>query len=253
MSNSLAEGVCTLQMTVRPPRASILSSWMHCEEDRSSSPVVGSSRKMTGGLLTSSWAMDSRLRSPPDSFEVWVSRALVSRSMSRISSICVEKEMENSELGTVKLRIRFRTGGALTAVRFWALLSVFPSLRSAAIVMDSSTWIVTQPQREKETSADGKVVGGEWRDPPRCAAEWGFCMRLERMLRVGAAKRINAEIARQYGFSVAKQCFVGWQPELYEVVASQMTKLNPSYFAKDSYESTNSRIRWLTWDRNNQH
>ncbi|KAK3913470.1 Systemic RNA interference defective protein 1, partial [Frankliniella fusca] len=143
MSNSLAEGVCTLQMTVRPPRASILSSWMHCEDDRSSSPVVGSSRKMTGGLLTSSWAMDSRLRSPPDSRAVWVSRARVSRSMSRISSICMQAGAGGGGGGENERVQKFdpmcACARALTAVRFWALLSVLPSLRSAAMVMDSST------------------------------------------------------------------------------------------------------------------
>jgi len=49
--------------------------------------VVGSSSKMTGGLLRSSRAIESRLRSPPESRVVCVSFARLSLSISRISSI----------------------------------------------------------------------------------------------------------------------------------------------------------------------
>lgn len=50
--------------------------------------VVGSSRKITGGLFTSSSAMDNRFNSPPDNKCPIVSAALPNRNKSRISSIC---------------------------------------------------------------------------------------------------------------------------------------------------------------------
>jgi hypothetical protein len=50
--------------------------------------VVGSSKKITGGLLTNSNAMDSLLRSPPDNLYPKVSAALVKRNKSNISSTC---------------------------------------------------------------------------------------------------------------------------------------------------------------------
>lgn len=52
---------------------------------------VGSSRNITGGLFTSSKAMDKRLRSPPDSRWPIVSAAFVNRSKLKISSIYEQK------------------------------------------------------------------------------------------------------------------------------------------------------------------
>lgn len=49
--------------------------------------VVGSSRNITGGLFTSSNAMDNRFNSPPDNKCPIVSAALPNRNKSRISSI----------------------------------------------------------------------------------------------------------------------------------------------------------------------
>lgn len=49
--------------------------------------VVGSSRNIMGGLLTSSKAMESRFCSPPDNRWPIVSAVLVSRKRSSISSI----------------------------------------------------------------------------------------------------------------------------------------------------------------------
>jgi len=49
--------------------------------------VVGSSRKITGGLFTSSSAIVSLFLSPPESLSVIVSRVLVNLSILRISSI----------------------------------------------------------------------------------------------------------------------------------------------------------------------
>ena len=79
---------------------------MHCELDKSSKPlksikkcinkiikkkissyVVGSSRNITGGLLTSSSAIDKRFLSPPDNLWLIVSADLFKRSKSSISSI----------------------------------------------------------------------------------------------------------------------------------------------------------------------
>lgn len=49
--------------------------------------MVGSSKNITGGLLTNSNAMERRLRSPPDNRWPTVFAADLSRSKSRISSI----------------------------------------------------------------------------------------------------------------------------------------------------------------------
>ncbi|KYN06509.1 hypothetical protein ALC62_02588, partial [Cyphomyrmex costatus] len=49
--------------------------------------VVGSSRKITGGLFTSSSAIVSLFLSPPESLSVTVSRVLVNLSVLKISSI----------------------------------------------------------------------------------------------------------------------------------------------------------------------
>lgn len=55
--------------------------------------VVGSSRKMTGGLFTSSNAIDNRFNSPPDNKLPIVSAALVNLNRSRISSIYEQRQM----------------------------------------------------------------------------------------------------------------------------------------------------------------
>mmetsp|Transcript_28218 Transcript_28218/g.61952 ORF Transcript_28218/g.61952 Transcript_28218/m.61952 type:complete len:204 (-) Transcript_28218:591-1202(-) len=63
---SLLEGWWMEVMMVRPPEARerrVCSSLRAVVESR---PLVGSSRNSTEGLMSSSWPMDTRLRSPPD-------------------------------------------------------------------------------------------------------------------------------------------------------------------------------------------
>ena len=55
-----------------------------------STHLVGSSKNITGGLLTSSRAIDSRLRWPPDRFTVRVFFTSIRPSVSRISLTCEE-------------------------------------------------------------------------------------------------------------------------------------------------------------------
>lgn len=50
--------------------------------------VVGSSKNMTGGLLTNSRDIDSLFLSPPESLSVGVSFTLVNLNISRTSAIC---------------------------------------------------------------------------------------------------------------------------------------------------------------------
>lgn len=83
---------------VRPPSAIRRKSEMHCEQDRSSSPVVGSSKNITGGLLTNSKAMDNRFISPPDSSWHIVWFDLVSRRRSKISSIWWTRKVSGVKL-----------------------------------------------------------------------------------------------------------------------------------------------------------
>lgn len=140
ISKILAEGVCTEQMTVRPPCAMRRSRDTHCEQDKSSKPlkwkwakilieswvmwvasmkkhthdfrltwtyVVGSSRKITGGLFTSSNAIDNRFNSPPDNEWPIVSAAFVNLNKSRISSIYTIKKHEQ------RLKAMITTKGCL--------------------------------------------------------------------------------------------------------------------------------------------
>jgi len=57
---------------VRPPLANDLSSDISWKQVELSSPEVGSSKNITGGLLTNSRAMDSRFLWPPDRLQVSV-------------------------------------------------------------------------------------------------------------------------------------------------------------------------------------
>lgn len=58
-SNSEAGGWCIVHTTVLPCLASCFSNLTHCTVVTVSSPLVGSSKKNTGGLFTSSSAMDN--------------------------------------------------------------------------------------------------------------------------------------------------------------------------------------------------
>ena len=63
--------------------------------------LVGSSKNMTGGLLTSSRAMESLLRWPPESLEALVWRASFSERRSRTSSTCRHPGQEELHLFTL--------------------------------------------------------------------------------------------------------------------------------------------------------
>ena len=76
-----------VQMIVRPPRAKNFSKLMHWKHVELSSPEVGSSKNITGGLFTSSNAMDSRFFCPPDKLLVSVLRCSSKPSVSKISLI----------------------------------------------------------------------------------------------------------------------------------------------------------------------
>jgi len=91
---------------------------------------VGSSRKMTGGLLTSSRAMHKRFRSPPESLGAMVFWDPFRRSIPKISSIYSGLEI--------------RTQGQcfkvnLTNSSFCLRLSSFPNFRFAAKSIISCT------------------------------------------------------------------------------------------------------------------
>ncbi|KAK3927919.1 Chromosome partition protein Smc, partial [Frankliniella fusca] len=88
ISNTVADGWWMVQTTVRPWRASRRSTPTHCLVVDESRPLVGSSKNMTGGLLSSSRAVASRLSCPPDSLDVMVSRCSSSPSEYSTSSIC---------------------------------------------------------------------------------------------------------------------------------------------------------------------
>mmetsp|Transcript_5973 Transcript_5973/g.15188 ORF Transcript_5973/g.15188 Transcript_5973/m.15188 type:complete len:97 (+) Transcript_5973:1418-1708(+) len=69
---------------VRPWSASLLRRASTDDEVVASSPVVGSSRKSTGGLVTSSMPMAQRLRSPPEMPPLsWGEPTIVSAHFSR--------------------------------------------------------------------------------------------------------------------------------------------------------------------------
>lgn len=59
-------------MMVRPSAANLLRSLMQYSAETLSRPLVGSSRKNTGGLFISSSAIDSRFFWPPDRCSVRV-------------------------------------------------------------------------------------------------------------------------------------------------------------------------------------
>uniref|UniRef100_A0A182LTP1 Uncharacterized protein n=1 Tax=Anopheles culicifacies TaxID=139723 RepID=A0A182LTP1_9DIPT len=75
-----------VQTIVRPPRANDFSSAISCEQVELSRPLVGSSKNITGGLLTSSSAIDRRFRWPPERLSVSVLAASSRPSVSIISS-----------------------------------------------------------------------------------------------------------------------------------------------------------------------
>ena len=70
---------------VLPSPASCFSRFRHCLQDEESRPEVGSSKNMTGGLLTSSNAMARRFLCPPLRAEVRVWRHSERPRLDRIS------------------------------------------------------------------------------------------------------------------------------------------------------------------------
>uniref|UniRef100_A0A336K7L2 CSON002676 protein n=1 Tax=Culicoides sonorensis TaxID=179676 RepID=A0A336K7L2_CULSO len=74
---------------VRPPLANDFSKLINCEHVDESKPDVGSSKNITGGLLTNSNATDRRFLCPPDKFIVFVLAASFSPNVSIISSITI--------------------------------------------------------------------------------------------------------------------------------------------------------------------
>lgn len=91
ISNSLADGWCIVQIIVRPPAARVFNRDMHWKQEELSRPLVGSSKNMIGGLLTSSSAIDRRFFCPPDSPLVIVLRWSRSPRVSKISLIYNKK------------------------------------------------------------------------------------------------------------------------------------------------------------------
>ena len=74
-----------VQMMVLPSPASCLRRVMHWAQEEESKPEVGSSKNMTGGLLTSSRAMARRLRWPPERSPERVERHSDRLKLSKIS------------------------------------------------------------------------------------------------------------------------------------------------------------------------
>lgn len=64
--------VATYQIIVLPWWANCFNRLIHWNDMDESKPVVGSSKNITGGLLTSSRAIANRLSWPPDSWPVSV-------------------------------------------------------------------------------------------------------------------------------------------------------------------------------------
>lgn len=93
ISNTNADGWCIVQTMVRPSFANIFSKAIHCVEVELSSPLVGSSINIIGGLLTSSSAIDRRFLWPPDSFPVNVFRDSSNFNASIILLICNDVKM----------------------------------------------------------------------------------------------------------------------------------------------------------------
>ena len=61
---------------------------------------MGSSKNMTGGLLSSSCPMDSLFLSPPDNLPTRVSADFVRPSSSKISLICYSRTSDRLTAGT---------------------------------------------------------------------------------------------------------------------------------------------------------
>ena len=84
-SKILAEGWWMVHTMVRPSWASCLSNAIHCEQEAESSPEVGSSKNITGGLLTNSRAMANRFLWPPLNMELLVVKQSDKPNVSNIS------------------------------------------------------------------------------------------------------------------------------------------------------------------------
>ena len=84
MASSATEWVTT--RTVRPSSARPRSSCMTSRSMPGSRPEVGSSRKISDGLVSSSRATDTRLRWPPESEVIFLSLWMSSLSSARTSS-----------------------------------------------------------------------------------------------------------------------------------------------------------------------
>lgn len=87
ISNNFALGWWMVHTTVLPPWASVLMRLIHWNADELSRPLVGSSRKINGGLFTNSSAIASRFLCPPDISFSLVSAVSVRPRFNRISLI----------------------------------------------------------------------------------------------------------------------------------------------------------------------
>lgn len=121
-----------VQMIVRPPRANIFSRLMHWKQVELSRPEVGSSKNMTGGLLTNSKAIERRFFCPPDKFRVMVRRCSCRPRVSRISLIWERRRW-------VKRDYTLKGLNLLTTSIFSFLDTAVLSLRLVATDMASST------------------------------------------------------------------------------------------------------------------
>lgn len=121
--NKSADGWWMVQMVVLPLSANRFRSDRHWEAADESRPVVGSSKKMTRGLSTSSSAIDRRFCWPPLNFPVKVSSVSFSPSSSRISLICGKCESHVTEGWNDESLY------ALTRCSFSSASSSFPILR----------------------------------------------------------------------------------------------------------------------------
>lgn len=74
---------------------SMIILYIHLLLELKNAYVVGSSKKIIGGLFNNSSAMANRFLSPPDSLSVLVCFALLSLNISRISDIYVENKSIN--------------------------------------------------------------------------------------------------------------------------------------------------------------
>lgn len=96
--------------------------------------LVGSSRNRTAGLSNNSRPIESRLRSPPDKFEILVRWLFISPKVFKIISICRSKFPKVNVL-LLKFWDKWKN-----TINFFSLLeTLLPSFRWLADIMYSST------------------------------------------------------------------------------------------------------------------